>query len=97
MKHFVGGELMIKHHLTREQFKEKLAAILALYDEPTKSMCIVIIKFTDGERHLTPSWSVETKHDNVVRYVDVHCQANTPPIEVGYSVIQDLIDFCPPS
>ncbi len=87
---------MIKH-LTREQFKEKLAAILAKHEEAVKSMCIVVIQFTDGERHITPAWSIDTKHDNVVRYVDVHCQANTQPIEVGYSVIQDLIDFCPPT
>lgn len=44
------------------------------------------IVFTDGERHVVPTWTIR-EHDSDVEYYDVHMEIGTPKIRMPYRVI----------
>lgn len=71
--------------MDRIEFTQKLAGI-------SRNPCdqeVVAIIFTDGERHLTFTNTIQ-EGDTDVSYQDVHTRVSCPPIKVVYSVIADV-------
>lgn len=75
--------------MERDEVRRK---IQELNDDPAQAkMAVAAIVFTDGERHLTPTWSVKFDPEMLV-YQDVHTDPNSPAIQVPYRVIEDVLD-----
>lgn len=76
--------------MDRAEFKRKIDEMRG---EPGLSNNVIAaIIFTDGERHLTPIWSVQVEGESV-RYVDVHCRPDSTPIEMPFNFIKDVLSY----
>ncbi len=82
--------------LTAEQFLLQAQAITGSCDEATLSMLYLVIRFVDGEEHITPAWSIEIDEPGVLRYIDVHCNRPAAAISVSYSTIASVYDVSRP-
>jgi len=86
------GRMLFRKEVTPVERVDIEGKIKQIDENDGVGMGVAAIVFTDDERHLTPTWSVQLG-ETTVKYIDVHCQANTQPIEVEYSVIKDVLDF----
>jgi predicted FMN-binding regulatory protein PaiB len=75
--------------MTREEFTVRVNAIGRCVGDQN----VVVIVFNDGERHLSPCWSIKEKDDEFVVYSDVHARYGSASIEVPYRLIADVIDY----
>ena len=76
--------------MERAEFERKVAEI---HDQPELAgMTVAIIVFTDGERHLTHTWTVQSDGE-YVEYIDVHCESKSAPIRASYRVIDDVWNY----
>ncbi|MEK7461300.1 MAG: hypothetical protein AAB647_03755 [Patescibacteria group bacterium] len=76
--------------MVRAEFERKIEEF---HGEPELAgMAVVSIVFTDGERHLTHTWTVQSDGE-YVEYIDVHCESKSAPIRVPYRVIADVREY----
>lgn len=53
---------------------------------------MLVIEFTDGERSLTPVWSVSCSPQGI-SYIDAHTSASSTPMVVGYQYIRRVFGY----
>lgn len=74
--------------MTREEFR----AAVDLIGRDTHNMDTAVVTFKDGERHITPCWTIK-EGEMSVQYQDVHCTPTSPLVEVPYQAIKSVHDY----